>query len=124
MVSPVFAIDPHSHFMKLERRHHYSDRIALGMRLKEWRMRDDRKISQVAVLLGVSTATWGHWETGERMPSGDLLLAIEDLTGMPLHVLFCPHLNMCPHARNGNVSGIGSPCCRSCVQQPTPDTGS
>jgi transcriptional regulator with XRE-family HTH domain len=84
----VFAIEPHSHFMKLERHHHYSDRIALGMRLKEWRMRDDRKISQVAVLPGVSTATWGHWETGERMPSGNLLLAIEDLTQMPFLALW------------------------------------
>ena len=78
--------------------HHYSAHIALGLRLKHWRKRGELSIAAAADELGVSTATWGHWETGEHLPSGDLLLAIETLTGIPLHVLFCPHLDSCPHA--------------------------
>lgn len=92
--------------------HHYSARIALGMRLRHWRLSQDLNIAIAAGHLGVSTATWGHWETGEHLPSGDLLLAIEDLTGMPLHVLFCPHLETCPQARNGHIPKSDQPCCK------------
>ena len=91
--------------------HHYSARIALGMRLKHWRKRGELSIAAAADSLGVSTAAWGHWETGEHMPSGDLLLAIEDLTGMPLHMLFCPHLDSCPHANTGHPPPLHQPCC-------------
>ena len=92
-------------------RHHYSARIALGLRLKDWRKRGELSIASAADALGVSTATWGHWETGEHIPSGDLLLAIEDLTGMSLHVLFCPHLDSCPHANASHPPPLNQPCC-------------
>jgi transcriptional regulator with XRE-family HTH domain len=85
-------------------------------------MRGNRKISDVASLLGVSTSTWGHWETGERLPSGELLLAIENLTGIPLHVLFCPHLETCPRARNGGLPTKEHPCCQNGkIHPPAPD---
>jgi len=92
--------------------HHYSARIALGLRLRHWRLGQQLSISSAADSLGVSTATWGHWETGQHLPSGDLLLAIEDLTGIPLHVLFCPHLDDCPHAEAGSIPRSGQPCCK------------
>jgi transcriptional regulator with XRE-family HTH domain len=82
------------------------------MRLKRWRMGQDLNIANAAEKLGVSTATWGHWETGEHLPSGDLLLAIEDLTHIPLHVLFCPHFDDCPYAIDGHFPSPGQPCCR------------
>jgi len=91
--------------------HHYTARIALGARLRQWRHLEQRKISDVAAALGVSTSTWGHWETGERMPLGDMLLALEDLTGMPLHVLFCPHLENCPLAAIQNGEPHPPSCC-------------
>jgi transcriptional regulator with XRE-family HTH domain len=91
--------------------HHYSARIALGMRLRHWRLSHDLNIALAAGHLGVSTATWGHWETGEHLPSGDLLLAIEDLTRIPLHVLFCPHLDTCPQAKDQHIPKPGQPCC-------------
>jgi transcriptional regulator with XRE-family HTH domain len=97
--------------------HHYSARIALGLRLRRWRADQQLSIACAATALGVSTATWGHWETGEHLPNGDLLLAIEDLTRIPLHVLFCPHLDDCPHDLNGHVPGPGEPCCH--CGQPT-----
>ena len=93
-------------------KHRYSTRIALGVRLKDWRHRKGQKISDVAVQLGVSTATWGHWETGEHLPSGDLLLALEQLTGMPLHVLFCPHMDVCPQLRSGRAPQAFDVCCQ------------
>ena len=92
--------------------HHYSARIALGLRLKHWRTHSELSIAAAADALGVSTATWGHWETGEHLPSGDLLLAIEDLTRIPLHVLFCPHLDDCPHASAAQTPPMSQPCCR------------
>jgi len=100
--------------------HHYSARIALGMRLRHWRKRGDLSIAAAANAIGVSTATWGHWETGEHLPSGDLLLAIEDLTGIPLHVLFCPHLDNCPQANNGHIPSPGQPCCKCGVSPSAP----
>jgi hypothetical protein len=93
-------------------KHRYATTIALGMRLKDWRHRKGQKISDVAVQLGVSTATWGHWETGEHLPSGDLLLAIEQFTGMPLHVLFCPHMDACPQLKNGREPLAYAVCCQ------------
>ncbi len=111
--------------MDSENHHHrYSARVALGMRLKHWRLRDNRKISEVAALLGVSTGTWGHWETGERLPSGELLLAIEDLTGLPMHVLFCPYLDSCPQAKTGRKPVKGHPCCHRGIPPSGNDTGS
>jgi transcriptional regulator with XRE-family HTH domain len=104
--------------------HRYSARVALGMRLKHWRRRENRKISEVAAMLGVSTGTWGHWETGERLPSGDLLLAIENLTGIPLYVLFCPHLETCPQALNVQKPTAGHPCCQRGAHPCAPDASS
>jgi DNA-binding transcriptional regulator YiaG len=92
--------------------HHFSARIALGMRLKHWRSDRQLSIVSAAKALGVSTATWGHWETGEHLPNGDLLLAIEDFTRIPLHVLFCPHLDSCPQAKTGSIPKPGQPCCQ------------
>jgi transcriptional regulator with XRE-family HTH domain len=92
--------------------HRYSARIALGTRLKHWRLSEHRKIADVAADLGVSTPTWGHWETGEHLPSGDLLIAIEDLTSIPLHVLFCPHLDDCPQLKNGQETMMDHCCCQ------------
>lgn len=97
--------------------HHYSSRFAIGRRLKNWRNREQLSIASAAIELGVCTATWGHWETGEHLPSGELLLAIEDLTGLPPHVLFCPHLEICPYA-NGGSPPVDSPCCKCGVSTP------
>jgi hypothetical protein len=98
--------------------HRYSARIALGTRLKHWRLSENRKISDVAASLGVSTPTWGHWETGEHLPCGELLIAIEDLTGIPLHVLFCPHLDTCPQLKKGHEPLLFNRCCPCVKAQP------
>lgn len=103
--------------------HHYSARIALGRRLKNWRLKENLNLALAADRLGVSTAAWGHWETGEHLPSGDMLLAIEDLTGLPLYVLFCPHLDTCPQANNGQMPVPGHPCCQRGIPSAGMDCG-
>jgi DNA-binding transcriptional regulator YiaG len=113
---PVIARDgpahAHSPMISENHSHRYSSGIALGIRLKDWRLRESLKISVVAAQLGVSTATWGHWETGEHLPSGDLLLALEQLTGMPLCVLFCPHIDSCPQLKNDHKPVAYRRCCQ------------
>jgi transcriptional regulator with XRE-family HTH domain len=101
--------------------HHYSASIALGMRLKDWRLRKEQKISAAAARLGVSTATWGHWETGEHLPSGDLLLGIEQLTEMPLRMLFCHHLDTCPQLKAGQLPVTYERCCQCGAALSVPD---
>lgn len=108
-------MDPETHS------HHYNSRFAIGRRLKYWRQRENLSIATAAIELGVCTSTWGHWETGEHLPSGDLLLAIEDLTRMPLHVLFCPYFDVCPHL-TGAAPPPNSPCCH-CDATPRIPTG-
>jgi DNA-binding transcriptional regulator YiaG len=111
--------------MNSEKRiHRYSARIALGRRLHHWRLRHHHKISDVADRLGISSTAWRRWETGEHLPSEDLLHAIEDLTGMPLYVLFCPHLETCPLAMTGQSPTANGPCCQCAFPPPGTDNGS
>ena len=105
------------------RHHQYATRVALGLRLKNWRVKENRKIADAASLLGVSSSAWGHWETGERLPSGELLLAIQNLTDIPLHVLFCPHLDACPRACNGEWPSKDDPCCHGRECHPSVTNG-
>ncbi|MEO5712494.1 MAG: helix-turn-helix transcriptional regulator [Luteolibacter sp.] len=79
--------------------HHFANRTLLGMRLKDWRKKKELKIEAAAHALGVSTSTWGHWETGHTFPSGEMLLDLCRLLDLPLQLLFCPHLDECPFHR-------------------------
>jgi transcriptional regulator with XRE-family HTH domain len=87
--------------------HHFADRTLLGMRLKEWRKKGDIKTEAAARELGVSTATWGHWETGHTFPSGEMLLDICRLLDLPLQRLFCPH--SCPFTRDDSAPSADIP---------------
>ncbi|NQW99929.1 helix-turn-helix transcriptional regulator [bacterium] len=99
--------------------HFFAKRSALGKRLKWWRERRDLKIEAAALQLGVSTSTWGHWETGRTFPSGEMLLALSSLTQLPLQLLFCPHLETCP--LHDQVTAEGVSCCQ-CGRQADADT--
>ena len=92
-------------------RHIYAERLALARRLKWWRAVTGLKIEAAARQLGVAAATWGHWETGARFPSGEMLIALGGVTGMPLRVLFCGSLDRCPFVRDGVAPGPGALCC-------------
>ena len=92
--------------------HFYAHRTSLGARLKWWRTKQTLTLENVASNLGVSTATWGHWETGHSFPSGEMLLDLSRLTGLPLQVLFCPHLETCPFNDAGQFPLPEIPCCQ------------
>ena len=92
--------------------HFYADRTILGARLKWWRARQGLTLENVASELGVSTSTWGHWETGHSFPSGALLLDLSEMTKLPLQILFCPNLEHCPLISPGGPCSDGIPCCQ------------
>jgi len=70
----------------------------LGSTLRKWRLGQKLKIATIARRLGISEATWGHWESGRRFPSAENLILIADLTGILVAHLFCPHAERCPLA--------------------------
>ena len=69
--------------------------------LRQWRKERGVKESVAAKELGVSTATWGHWETGARFPSAKNLLALSRYTKIPIEHFFCTNRHRCPfHKEN------------------------
>ena len=67
-----------------------------GSRLKQWRESKGKKISDVAGEFGVAPSSWGHWETGHCLPSGENLLLLAEYTGVPLQHFICPNSERCP----------------------------
>jgi len=63
--------------------------------LMHWRGSRDKKIAEVARDFGVSTSTWGHWETGRSIPSGQNLVLVSEFTAIPIPCLLCPDCNEC-----------------------------
>ena len=92
--------------------HAYADRMALGQRLQWWRHLKGIKTTEAAAELGVSTAAWGHWETGARFPSAEMLLDLAAYTRLPLRVLLCPEMEACPFVKAGELPDPLRPCCR------------
>lgn len=93
--------------------HYFAQRTLLGERLKWWRERENLKIEAAALRLGVSTATWGHWETGRTFPSGEMLLTLCSLTELPIHLLFCPHMESCPFHGSDQIPPPDTDCCQN-----------
>lgn len=63
-------------------------RKLLAERLRAWRKQRGVPLKTVAQELGVSTATWGHWETGARFPSEGFINLLARYLGMPVCHLF------------------------------------
>jgi transcriptional regulator with XRE-family HTH domain len=64
--------------------------VVLGANLRQWRIMHGRKMEATAEELGVSTATWGHWETGHSFPTSKMLFLLAEYTSWPLPKLLCP----------------------------------
>ncbi len=64
--------------------------------LRKWREMNEIKISVAASELGVSTATWGHWEEARRFPNLDNLLLLSKYTEIPVQHFLCPNRSRCP----------------------------
>ena len=69
--------------------------------LRMWRKERGLKMEEVAMEIGVSKATWGHWEGGRRFPQAENLLALSQYTKIPIQHFFCPNRNRCPFRNEG-----------------------
>ena len=87
--------------------------VLLAKRLRSWREQRDIPIKHAAVELGVSCATWDHWEKGRRFPSmADLNLLAQYLC-LPLCLLFCPFTrDQCSYCPDKNTGEASSTNCR------------
>jgi transcriptional regulator with XRE-family HTH domain len=56
--------------------------------LRQWRKEQGIKQAVAASAVGVSSATWGHWEVGIRFPSAENLLALSQYTKIPIQYFF------------------------------------
>ena len=67
-----------------------SSGVLLADRLRAWRKQRDIPIKHAAGELGVSAATWDHWEKGRRFPSMNDLNLLAQYLCLPPCLLFCP----------------------------------
>lgn len=62
--------------------------MSMGLRLRQVRMRAGFSLRNLAILLGVSHSTIGHWEAGRRVPNALMLGKFATVTGVDLNWLF------------------------------------
>jgi len=61
----------------------------LASTLRMWRERNGMKMEAAAKELGVSTATWGHWEACRRFPGLHHLSCLSQYLEVPVCRLIC-----------------------------------
>lgn len=71
------------------------DETDLSAVLAAWRARNDLKLETAAAELGVSTATWSHWEQGRRFPNARNLGLLAAYTGLGIRQLLCRYAETC-----------------------------
>lgn len=62
---------------------------------REWRLKNDLTLKEVAMDLGISISTVNCWELGQRFPSGRHLELLVDYTGLPPCKFFCIKIEAC-----------------------------
>lgn len=67
----------------------------LAKKLHAWREQNGVKMEVAAKELGVSTATWGHWETGRRFPVLQHLSCLSQYLKIPICRLICHYPKKC-----------------------------
>lgn len=87
-------IDIKSHFL-LEVGQMKETIDSLSRTLRMWREQKGMKMEVAARELGVSTATWGHWEAGRRFPSLIHLSCLSQYLKVPVCRLICCKVNKC-----------------------------
>jgi len=80
-----------------------STRKNLARNLYTWREKNGVKMEVAARELGVSTATWGHWETGKRFPALQHLSCLSQYMQVPICRLICFNSGKCNDCRENNV---------------------
>lgn len=81
--------------------------------LRQWRIASGKKLACAASEIGVSNATWSHWENGTRFPSGQNLLCLAIYTAIPIKCLVCEDVVQCrltpSDAKPGKCPYCGGP---------------
>ena len=75
-------------------------------RLRDWREQNDIPIKCAAADLGVSPATWDHWEKGRRFPTMDDFNLLAQYLRLPPCLLLCPFRHsQCGYCRKKQIAG-------------------
>jgi len=70
-------------------------RASFATAFRNWRLKQNVPLKEVATDLGVSIATVNAWERGKRFPSGRHFEMLADYTGVPPCRLFCVMADKC-----------------------------
>jgi transcriptional regulator with XRE-family HTH domain len=70
-------------------------RASFATAFRNWRLKSNIPLKQVAHDLGLSVATIDSWELGKRFPSGHNFERLTDYTGLPPCKLFCVMAEKC-----------------------------
>lgn len=79
--------------------------VRFSTNLRWWREKSKRKIADVAKEFGVATSTWGHWEKGGCLPTGENLCLLAEFTRIPIQHLLCPNAMRCPFSDKAAIGG-------------------
>ena len=74
---------------------HCDIRASFATAFRNWRLRENIPLKQVAKDLGVSIATVNTWESGRCFPTGHHFEMLTDYTGVPPCRLFCVMADKC-----------------------------
>jgi transcriptional regulator with XRE-family HTH domain len=62
---------------------------------RNWRVKNNIPLKQIATDLGLAVSTVSYWELGERFPTGRNFEMLVEYTGMPPCKLFCIMADKC-----------------------------
>lgn len=75
----------------------------LSRTLLRWREQNAIKMEAAAKELGVSTATWGHWESGRRFPGLHHLSCLSQYLNVPVCRLICCKPDECNDCAESDI---------------------
>ncbi len=81
--------------MAQEKDFHCDIRASFATAFRNWRLKENIPLKQVAKDLGVAVATVNYWEAGKRFPTGRHFEMLTDYTGVPPCRLFCVMADKC-----------------------------
>ena len=81
--------------MVQEKDFHCDIRASFATAFRNWRLRENIPLKQVAKDLGVSIVTVNYWEAGKRFPTGRHFEMLVDYIGVPPCRLFCVMADKC-----------------------------
>jgi transcriptional regulator with XRE-family HTH domain len=73
----------------------YDVRASFATAFRNWRLKNNMPLKEVAMDLGVSIATVNTWESGKRFPTGRHFELLINYLGVPPCRLFCVMVDKC-----------------------------